>query len=114
MLSGVFAAWGGATLSLMLSSSFSRNMVSGRGFMALAALIFGAWRPRGVIVACLFFAWVEAMQIRLQGVVLWGVESVPVQFIQILPYIVTLGVLAFRSQTRTSESRAPRSLGLPF
>jgi simple sugar transport system permease protein len=89
-------------------------MVSGRGFMALAALIFGAWRPRGVILACLFFAWVEAMQIRLQGVVLWGTESVPVQFIQILPYLVTLLVLAIRSQSPRSSSRAPRALGLPF
>jgi simple sugar transport system permease protein len=110
VLSGAFAGLGGASLSICLASSFSRNMTSGRGFMALAALIFGKWRPLPAALACLLFGCADALQIRLQGVVLWGTEPVPVQFIQILPYLVTILVLA----GFVGQSRAPRALGLPF
>lgn len=108
--SGALAGIGGAMLSIYLSSSYSRNMTAGRGFMALAALIFGKWKPVPAVLACLLFGFFEAIQIRLQGVVLWGTEPVPVQFIQILPYIVTVLVLA----GFVGRSRAPRSLGLPY
>ncbi len=110
ILSGCLAGIGGASLSICLASSFSRNMTAGRGFMALAALIFGKWKPVPTAVACLFFGVCDALQIRLQGVVLWGTEPVPVQFIQILPYVVTVLVLA----GVVGNSRAPRSLGVPF
>ncbi len=110
LLSGALAGMGGVSLSIFLSSSFSRNMTAGRGFMALAALIFGKWRPIPTALACLLFGAADALQIRLQGVVLWGTEPVPVQFIQILPYVVTLLVLA----GWVGDSRAPRALGLPF
>lgn len=109
-LSGCLAGLGGASLSIFLSSSFSRNMTAGRGFMALAAMIFGKWKPVPTAIACLFFGFSDALQIRLQGVVLWGTEPVPVQFIQILPYLVTVLVLA----GVVGQSRAPRALGLPF
>lgn len=108
--SGVFAGLGGASLSVFLASSFSRNMTAGRGFMALAALIFGKWQPLATAGACLLFGLAEALQIRLQGVVLWGSEPVPVQFIQILPYALTILVLA----GFVGHSRAPRALGLPL
>ena len=72
LVSGALAGMGGATLSVFLSSSFSRNMTAGRGFMALAALIFGKWRPMPAAIACLLFGFTDALQIRLQGVVLWG------------------------------------------
>jgi simple sugar transport system permease protein len=107
---GALAGLGGATLSIFLSSSFSRNMTAGRGFMALAALIFGKWRPLPTAAACLLFGFADALQIRLQGVTLFGSEPVPVQFIQILPYVVTVLVLA----GVVGQSRAPRALGLPF
>lgn len=92
LLSGLFAAWGGATLSLFLSSAYSPLMSGGRGFMALAAVIFGRWNPLLTALACLFFGLTEALQIRLQGVVIGDVK-IPVQFIQILPFIVTLIVV---------------------
>ena len=110
LMSGVLSGLGGASLSIFLASSFTRNMTSGRGFMALAAMIFGKWRPIPTAIACLFFGFSDALQIRLQGVVLWGTEPVPVQFIQILPYLVTIFVLA----GVVGQSRAPKALGLPF
>ena len=108
--SGALAGMGGASLSVFLSSSFARNMTAGRGFMALAALIFGKWKPVPTAVACLLFGFAEAVQIRLQGVVLWGKDPIPVQFIQILPYLVTILVLA----GFVGRSRAPKALGTVF
>jgi general nucleoside transport system permease protein len=110
LLSGSLAGLGGASLSIFLASSFSRNMTSGRGFIALAALIFGKWKPIPTAMACLLFGLFDALQIRLQGVVLWGNESVPVQFIQILPYFVTILVLA----GVIGKAKAPTALGQPF
>jgi simple sugar transport system permease protein len=104
--SGAFAAMGGASLSTFLASSYSPLMTGGRGYMALAALIFGRWRPLPTLAACLFFGITDALQIRLQGVTVGGVE-VPVQFIQILPYVVTIIALA----GFFGKSEAPKSLG---
>ncbi|HWH70888.1 MAG TPA: ABC transporter permease [Candidatus Sulfotelmatobacter sp.] len=109
LVSGALAGMGGAALSVFLSSSFSRNMTAGRGFMALAALIFGKWQPVPTAVACLLFGVAEAAQMRLQGVVLWGMP-IPVQFIQILPYLVTILVLA----GFVGPSRPPKALGRAF
>jgi simple sugar transport system permease protein len=107
---GALAGMGGASLSVFLSSAFARHMTAGRGFMALAALIFGKWKPIPAALACLLFGLTEAVQIRLQGLVLWGTEPVPVQFIQILPYIVTVLVLA----GFVGRARPPRALGAAF
>lgn len=104
--SGAFAGLGGASLSLWLSSSYSPLMTGGRGFMALAALIFGKWKPIPTALACLFFGLADALQIRLQGVPVGGVE-IPVQFIQILPYLLTIIALA----GLFGKSRAPKALG---
>ena len=107
LMSGCLAGLGGASLSIFLSSSFSRNMTAGRGFMALAALIFGKWRPLPTAGACLLFGFFDAIQTQLQGVVLWGTDPVPVQFIQVLPYLFTVIVLA----GWVGDSRAPKALG---
>ncbi len=107
LLSGALAGMGGACLSLFLSSSFSRNMTAGRGFMALAALIFGKWRPVPAALACLLFGSAEALQMRLQGASFPGGTPVPVQLIQILPYLVTVLVLA----GFLGRSRPPAALG---
>jgi simple sugar transport system permease protein len=110
LLSGALAGLGGVSLSIFLSSSFSRNMTAGRGFMALAALIFGKWKPVPAAFACMLFGFAEAVQIRLQGATLWGTYNVPVEFIQILPYLVTILVLA----GFVGRSRAPKALGTVF
>ena len=105
MLSGALAAIGGAYLSTGQSSLFTRNMSAGRGFIALAALIFGKWRPVQTMLACLLFGFAEALSIQMQGV-----AEVPVQFIQIIPYVLTIVVLA----GFIGHSRAPRALGQPY
>jgi general nucleoside transport system permease protein len=110
LVSGALAGMGGASLSIFLSSSFSRDMTAGRGFMALAALIFGKWKPLPTALACLLFGFADAVQIRLQGVTVWGDKPIPVQFIQILPYLVTILVLA----GFVGRSRSPKALGTQF
>jgi simple sugar transport system permease protein len=110
LLSGALAAIGGAYLSIGQSSLFTRSMTSGRGFIALAALIFGKWRPVQTMLACLLFGFTEAISIQMQGVFKpWG-EEIPVQFISIVPYVLTIIVLA----GFIGLSRAPRALGMPY
>jgi simple sugar transport system permease protein len=165
ILSGALAGIGGAYLSIGQSSLFTRNMAAGRGFIALAALIFGKWRPVQTMLACLLFGLADALTIQLQGVpvsilsfriamvvliflIFWfiahqfsflnrnrivelasaaavcaivsrviyaktgGVQNleIPVQFIQMIPYVVTIVVLA----GFIGHSRAPRALGTPY
>jgi ABC-type uncharacterized transport system permease subunit len=107
IMTGFMAGLGGACLSIFLSSSYSRNMTAGRGFIALAALILGKWRPVQTALACLLFGFTDAIQIRLQGVEISGIGKVPVQFIQILPYVATLILLT----GVIGKSRAPKALG---
>jgi simple sugar transport system permease protein len=111
LVSGALAAVGGAYLSIGQSSLFTRNMTSGRGFIALAALIFGKWRPLQTLLACLFFGFMEAVTIQVQGAVkLPSGEDIPVQFIQMVPYVLTIVVLA----GFIGYSRPPRALGHPY
>jgi simple sugar transport system permease protein len=105
VLSGALAAIGGAYLSIGQSSLFTRNMTAGRGFIALAALIMGKWKPVPTMFACLLFGLAEAISIQMQGV-----TEIPVQFIQIVPYVLTLVVLA----GFIGRSRPPKALGLPY
>ncbi|MFL6254626.1 MAG: ABC transporter permease [Pyrinomonadaceae bacterium] len=116
LISGALAGIGGAYLSIGQSSLFTRNMSAGRGFIALAALIFGKWRPIQTMLACLLFGFTEALSIQLQGkhfnfprlgLVDW---EIPTQFVQILPYVLTIVVLA----GFIGNSRAPRALGIPY
>lgn len=112
IISGLLAAAGGAYLSIGQSSLFTRNMTAGRGFIALAALILAKWRPVPVLVACLFFGFTEAVAIQVQGAS-WAKingEDIPVQFIQIIPYVLTIIVLA----GFIGLSRAPKALGIPY
>ena len=111
LLSGLLAGIGGAYLSIGQSSLFTRNMTSGRGFIALAALIFGKWRPFQTLLACLLFGFTEAVSIQMQGVVkLPSGDDIPVQFIQMVPYILTIVVLA----GFIGSSRPPQALGIPY
>jgi simple sugar transport system permease protein len=105
LLSGLLAGIGGAYLSIGQNSLFTRNMTAGRGFIALAALIFGKWHPVGAFLACLLFGLADAVSIRMQGVV-----PIPVQLIQIMPYVLTLVVLA----GFVGRSTPPRAIGIPY
>lgn len=110
ILSGVLAAAGGAYLSIGQSSLFTRGMTAGRGFIALAALILAKWKPVPVLLACLFFGFMEALTIPLGNIKLASGDPVPVQFIQIIPYVLTIIVLA----GFIGLSRAPKALGIPY
>ena len=111
VLSGMLAGVGGAYLSIGQSSLFTRNMTAGRGFIALAALIFGKWRPVQTLLACVLFGFADALTIQMQGVAkLPSGDDVPVQFIQMIPYVVTIVVLA----GFIGQSRAPGALGVPY
>jgi simple sugar transport system permease protein len=113
VISGVLAGAGGAYLSIGQSSLFTRNMTAGRGFIALAALILAKWRPVPVLLACLFFGFMEALTNQIQGAS-WAKlpsgEDIPIQFIQMIPYLLTIIVLA----GFIGLSRAPKALGIPY
>jgi ABC-type uncharacterized transport system permease subunit len=109
-INGVMSSLAGAYLVLALNPSFIPNMTAGRGYMALAAMIFGKWHPVGALLACLLFGFLEAAAIRLQGVALPGIGEVPVQFIQALPYVMTVVLLA----GFIGRAYAPKALGLPY
>jgi general nucleoside transport system permease protein len=88
MIAGTLAALGGAYLALD-QHQFTDGMSAGRGFIALAAVIFGRWEPVRVAIACLLFAAAETLQIQLQGT-----QVVPSQFIEMIPYALTIIALA--------------------
>lgn len=101
----VITGLGGVYLSLCQGSGYIREMAAGRGFIALAALIFGGWRPLPTFLACMFFAVTDAIQIQLQGQKI-GEVAVPNQFVQIIPYVATLFVLVFYAR----RMRAPAAI----
>ena len=88
VLSGVLAGLAGAYLALD-QHQFTDGMTAGRGFIALAAVIFGRWDPRRVALACVLFAAADAFQIQLQGA-----QLIPSQFVQMIPYVLTIVALA--------------------
>jgi simple sugar transport system permease protein len=109
-INGVLSAFAGSYLVLALNSSFIPHMTAGRGYMALAAMIFGKWHPVGALLACLLFGFLDALSIRLQGVSVPFIGAVPVQAIQALPYVMTVVLLA----GFIGRSRAPKALGVPY
>ncbi len=109
-LNGMLCGLAGSYLVLAQSANFSANMTAGRGFMALAALIFGRWNPFGALWACLLFGFLDAAAIRMQGVAMPLVGEVPVQFIQALPYVLTVVLLA----GFIGKAVAPQASGKPY
>lgn len=108
MISGALAAMGGATIALTTTSNFSHNTVSGQGFIALAALIFGKWNPLGLTGAALFFGIAQAIKTLVQ--ILGLTAYVPIEFIYMLPYVLTIIVLAgFMGKTV-----GPAAAGKPY
>jgi simple sugar transport system permease protein len=110
LLCGFFAGLAGAYLSIAQNAGFSRDMTAGQGFIALAAIIFGKWRPFPAFGACLIFGLFDAVAIRLQGVTLPGLGEVPVQLIQALPYLLAIFLLA----GFIGRAVAPKAIGLPY
>ena len=110
LLCGFFAGLAGAYLSIAQNAGFSRDMTAGQGFIALAAIIFGKWRPFPAFGACLIFGLFDAVAIRLQGVTVPGLGEVPVQLIQALPYLLTIFLLA----GFIGRAVAPKAIGLPY
>jgi ABC-type uncharacterized transport system permease subunit len=110
LISGFLCGVAGTYISTAASAGFVRDMTAGKGYLALAALIFGKWKPYPTLAACLLFAFADAGAARLQGVALPVVGVVPVQFIIALPYILTVLLLA----GFVGEAVAPRAIGVPY
>ena len=110
LVTGLLCGIAGAYLSTAQTASFIRDMSAGQGFIALAALIFGKWRPYPTMLACLLFAFADALQVRLQGVDIPGLGVIPVQFIQAMPFVLTVVVLA----GFVGKAVAPRASGIPY
>jgi general nucleoside transport system permease protein len=110
MGNGMICGLAGCYLVLAQNAAFAPHMTAGRGFMALAAMIFGKWHPVGALWACLLFGFLDALAIRLQGTALPGVGEIPVQFIQALPYLLTVVLLA----GFIGKAVAPRALGSAY
>jgi simple sugar transport system permease protein len=110
IVAGVLCGVAGTSLSTALGAGFIRDMSAGKGFLALAAVIFGRWMPVPTLLACLLFAFSDALQGRLQGVDLPVIGVVSVQFIMMLPYVVTVIALA----GFVGHIRPPAASGKPF
>jgi simple sugar transport system permease protein len=109
LASGAFAALGGIYLSMSVAGSFTDGMTNGRGFIGLAAMIFGRWTPIGALAASLIFGYGDALSVSLQGVSL-GDLRIPVQLLSTIPYLLTiLAVAGF-----VGRSRAPAADGVPY
>lgn len=110
VICGVLCGLGGTYLAVSQSAGFLPQMTAGKGFIALAAVIFANWRPVPVLFACLLFGLLDAVAIRLQGVSLPGIGLVPVQAIQALPYVMTVVLLA----GFIGKATPPKASGLPY
>lgn len=107
ILSGALCGLGGAYLSIGHLNRFTKNMTTGKGFIALAANIFGKWNPVGVFGASLFFGFTEALQIRIQQFTEIAGAS---YFIQMIPYVLTIAVLA----GAVRRAIPPAAIGQPY
>ena len=108
-ITGVLCGLAGAYMSMSLSAGFGREMTAGRGYIALAALIFAKWRPWYCLMACVLFGFLDAAAIRFQSIDI-GIFVIPVQFTQALPYILTVIILA----GFVGKAIPPRAGGEPY
>lgn len=110
IIAGMLCGLSGSVLSTGLGAGFIRDMSAGKGYLALAAMIFGRWKPVPTLLACLLFGFVDALQGRLQGVALPLVGEIPVQFTIMLPYVLTVVILAGFA----GRMEAPKASGIPY
>ena len=106
VICGALSGIGGAYLTTCYSSTYTDGIVAGRGFIALAAVIFGRWSAGGILLACLFFGFCDALQIKLQ---VSGI-AIPYQFFQMIPYLATVLVLSLIG----AKQAGPRANGQPY
>ena len=106
VICGALSGIGGAYLTTCYSSTYTDGIVAGRGFIALAAVIFGRWNAGGILLACLFFGFCDALQIRLQ---VSGI-AIPYQFFQMIPYVATVVVLTLIG----ARQAGPKANGKPY
>jgi simple sugar transport system permease protein len=110
LIAGVLCSFSGAYLAIVQSGFFLRDMSAGAGYLALTALVFGNWRPVYTVLGCLMFGFFGALQIQIEGVDLPMVGRVPGSLIHMIPYVVTVIVLA----GLMAKSVAPKAAGKPF
>ncbi len=110
IIAGVLCGVAGAYIATAQGAGFVRDMTGGRGYLALAALVLGKWKPWNTLWSCLLFAALDAVAIRLQGVVIPGVGPVPVEFVQSVPYIMTIVLLA----GFVGRAIPPKASGYPY
>lgn len=110
LIAGILCGIAGAYMSTAQSAGFIREMTAGKGYIALAAMIFGKWMPFQTLGACLLFGALDALAIRLQGMPIPGIGEIPVQFVQALPYLLTVILLA----GFIGKSIPPKADGIPY
>ena len=110
LVCGVLCSFSGAYLAIVQSGFFLRDMSAGAGYLALTALVFGNWRPIYTALGCIMFGFFSAVQIQIEGVDLPGIGRIPGSLIQMIPYVVTVIVLA----GLMAKSVAPKAIGKPF
>ena len=110
IIAGVLCSFSGAYLAIVQSGFFLRDMSAGAGYLALTAMVFGNWRPLYTFFDCLMFGFFGAVQIQIEGVDLPLVGRIPGSLIQMVPYVVTVIVLA----GLMAKSVAPKAIGVPF
>jgi ABC-type uncharacterized transport system permease subunit len=110
LLGGAFVGLAGAFLSMAVSAGFTKGMSAGKGFIALAALVFANWKPRNILFTCLLFGFLDAMSINMQGKTIPLIGAIPVQLWTALPYILTVVLLA----GFIGKAIPPKSSGTPY
>jgi general nucleoside transport system permease protein len=110
MICGVLVGLSGVYLSIAQAAYFQPHMSAGKGFIALAALVFAKWRPWPALATCLLFGFLDALSFRMQGVIVPVIGPVPVQAIQALPYVLTVVLLA----GFIGKAIPPKASGVPY
>ncbi|MFO3716649.1 MULTISPECIES: ABC transporter permease [Anaerococcus] len=106
IFSGFMAGLGGASMSLAVVSSFSQSLIAGQGYIALVTVIFGNWKPQGVLIGSLFFGLAQSIATYLGG----STVNIPIEFISMIPYVATLLILIIFQR----RSKAPKASGKPY